>query len=146
MAVIRGKVLENCFLLAVAAVTALFLYLATGYGRIARMLPILVCCLTLALLALRLAQANFATQRDTRELTFGNRVFFLGLLTLILLALIPVTGLMIGAALFLPACMLSFGYRKPLPMAAVTLGYTACVYLLFVQVFNMPLPESLFGF
>ncbi len=142
---IRFKILENCFLLAITAVSVLFLYLATGYGRIARQLPILVCCLTLALLAVRLAQVNFAKQ-DTGEITFRNRVFFLGLLTVLLLVLIPVTGLLLGSVLFLPACMISFGYKKPLPIAAISLGYVACIYLLFVQMFNMPLPESLLGF
>ncbi len=142
---IRFKILENLFLLAITAVTLLFLHLATGYGRIARLLPVLVCCITLALLAIRLAQVN-CTRQDTGTITIRNRVFFLAILTVLLLALIPVTGLMLGSALFLPACMISFGYRKALPMAAITAGYIVCVYLLFVQMFNMPLPESLLGF
>ena len=142
---IRFKILENCFLLAVTAVTVLFLYLSTGYGRIARLLPIIVCSITLVLLTIRLAQVNFATQ-DTGEISVRNRIFFLGILTTLLLALIPVTGLMLGSALFLPACMMSFGYRKPVPMAVITAGYIVCIYLLFVQMFNMPLPESLLGF
>lgn len=142
---IRFKTLENAFLLTITAMALLFLYLSMGYGRIARLLPILVCCITLALLAIRLAQVNFA-KKDTGELTFRNRVFFLGGLTVLSLALIPVAGLLLSTVLFLPACIVSFGYKKPGPIATITIGYVVCIYLLFVQMFNMPLPDSLLGF
>lgn len=141
---VRFKILENGFLLAITALTLLFLYLSTGYGRIARLLPILVCSITLVLLAIRFAQVNFA-KRDTGELIFRSRVFFLGGLTILSLALIPATGLLLSSGLFLPVCIIGFGYRKPGPIAAITIGYVVCVYLLFVQMFNMPLPQSLLG-
>lgn len=141
---IRFKIFENAFLLSIAAVTLLFLYLATGYGRIARLLPMLVCTITLALLAIRIAQVNFSKE-DTGTVTFRNRVFFLAGLAMALLALVPITGLMLSSALFLPSCILSFGYRKAVPIMAITAGYLVSVYLLFIKMFNMPLPDSLLG-
>ena len=56
--------------------------------------------------------------------------------------LIDLVGFFVSSALFMPACMLFMGYKKPLPMILTTIGMLAFIYILFVVQLKVRLPHG----
>lgn len=82
-----------------------------------------------------------------RPLDFIKRpkAFFSLVIALIVYVLIMLKlGFFIASALFLPVTMWLMGHRSPLVIGLSTIGLLGFIYLLFVQLFGVPLPEANF--
>ena len=53
-----------------------------------------------------------------------------------------VFGFFASSVVFLPLTMLAMGSRRPLPIAGTTAGILAFVYIVFVQLLEVSLPEA----
>ena len=70
------------------------------------------------------------------------RAFFSLVVALIIYVLIMLkAGFFISSALFLPVTMWLMGHRNFLTIGVSTVGLLGFIYLLFVQLFGVPLPE-----
>ena len=73
-----------------------------------------------------------------------NRVITILLLTVGYVVLIPILGYWISTVLFIAATMYGFGVKNKIALAAVSLGFAAFVYLVFVQVLSLNPPAPFF--
>lgn len=60
------------------------------------------------------------------------------------IALIDTIGYFTSTALFIVASGLALGFRRPAIIAATTVGFIAFIYVLFVVIFDRPLPIEFF--
>lgn len=65
---------------------------------------------------------------------------------LVLVILCQYIGILVASALFMGAVMPLLGYRRPLIVAAVALGVTVAVWLIFEQFLMISLPAGPWGF
>ena len=70
-----------------------------------------------------------------------NFLFF-SLVSFGYLILLPVLGFFSSSVLFLPLSSWLLGFRKPRLLAGGTIGFVVLVYVIFVLVFDHPLPEE----
>lgn len=58
------------------------------------------------------------------------------------LLMVPRLGYLLATLIYMPALMWALGYRKPLPLALLTLFWLVMAELLFRQVLLVPLPRA----
>lgn len=84
-------------------------------------------------------------KNDTSKVSFAkNPKRFMSLIALLILYvfIMEYLGFIISSMIFLPLCMFAMGYKKVLKSFVISAFVVAFVYGLFVQVFDIPLPES----
>ncbi len=140
------KRFEIGFLVLIAAFSALFLHISFEYSEISRLIPVMACSATLALVAVRLVQI-FMAKEPGKPVKISPRVVIFALVLFAgYLGGTYLIGFTISTALFVALAMWFSDYRKPLLILCITVGYVALMYFLFVRVFSVSLPESLIGF
>lgn len=92
-----------------------------------------ICGLVMVLKSLR------AKERSWPKFKWGKLGAIIGML-LVYILVMNLIGFIISTVLFLTASMLFYGERRIKVIAPVAVGFTACVFLLWTQVFNIPLP------
>ena len=140
------KRFEIGFLVLIAAFSALFLHISFDYSVISRLIPVMACTATLALVAVRLVQV-FMAKEEGKPVKISPKVVLFALVLFIgYLGGTYLIGFTISTALFVALVMWFSDYRRPLLILCITGGYVALMYFLFVRVFSVSLPESLIGF
>lgn len=88
-------------------------------------------------------------KNDTSSVDFAKnpkRFFLLIILLCFYVFIMEYLGFVVSSLIFLPSCMFAMGYKNILRSFIISVFVVAFVYVLFVQVFEIPLPESsLFG-
>ena len=69
-----------------------------------------------------------------------NNVFFVILLVLVYIILLPIIGYYISTALAFPAILWFAGERKPLKIVSITAGFIVFALLVFDMLLGVPLP------
>ena len=139
------KKFEALFLVLIAGWAALFLRISSDYAEISRLIPRIACAATLALVAVRLAQVLFGGT-DGKKVTVSPKAAWFALALFVgYIGGTYVVGFLPATAAFVALVMWFSGYRRPLLVVGITAGYTALMYILFVQVFSVSLPDSLLG-
>ncbi len=73
--------------------------------------------------------------------TSPKRFFSLLGAIIVYILVLPYIGFFIATSIFLPLTMLAMGYRRLKVIILSCIGILAFVYLLFVELFGVPLPE-----
>jgi hypothetical protein len=60
-------------------------------------------------------------------------------------AMIPLLGMIVGGGVFTFGLMLSLGYRKPVQVAAIAIVLSVVVWVVFVRLFGVVLPDGIWG-
>ncbi|WP_326830878.1 tripartite tricarboxylate transporter TctB family protein [Pyramidobacter porci] len=140
------KKCEIGFLIFIAAFSALFLHISFEYSEISRLIPVMACSATLALVVVRLVQI-FMAKEEGKPVKISPKVALFALVLFVgYLGGTYLIGFTIATALFVALVMWFSDYKKPLLILCITVGYVALMYFLFVKVFSVSLPESLIGF
>lgn len=86
----------------------------------------------------------FFINKDEKVVFTQNpkRFFFLTILLIIYIILMEYFGFIIASLVFLPLTMRAMGYEKTVLSLIYSILIIAFVYLLFAQVFEIPLPEA----
>lgn len=91
-----------------------------------------------------LIKASFINENKTITFTQNPKKFFLLIILLIVYIIImEYFGFIISTLIFLPLTMKAMGYDKLILSLVYSTFIIVFVYLLFVQVFEIPLPEAI---
>lgn len=140
------KKFEIVFLIFIAAFSALFLHISFKYSELSRLIPVMTCLATLALVIIRLVQV-IMTHNDGKTVKISPKVIFFALVLFVgYLGGTYLIGFTISTALFVALAMWFSDYKKSLLILCITASYVVLMYFVFVKVFSVSLPESLIGF
>lgn len=132
--------------LSVAVLAALGSYKATSFSSGAEIFPLIV------LVPMVIVGLVIAIRGQIKLVKSGdNPVFyahfgrFISVVLLIVLALVGLNylGFLTTSAIVIPCISFLLGYRKPLPVAIVTVSFIAVVYIVFIKLLARPLPSEI---
>lgn len=105
----------------------------------ARMFPRLILGLMGVLSAIMLVQSMRRPTVGSFFVDFGNFATTV-LIAAVYVALVEPVGYLLATTVFLPVLAMALGMRRPQLLAVTTIGFVAAVYVIFVLVFDRPLP------
>lgn len=89
-------------------------------------------------------RAEFAAMPVTLAAPANLSAYGMMLLVVVYAVIVFVVGFFAASLLFMPAAMYWCGYRRPLPMLAVTLLFLAAIYVIFTMLLHIFLPLPFF--
>lgn len=82
------------------------------------------------------------TEMEISEFDFGPPAVVLSLLV-VYLALMPITGFLVGTMLYLPAILYYSGVQSKPLIVTLTIGLPILLFYVFARIFLIPLPEGI---
>jgi hypothetical protein len=105
----------------------------------ARLFPRLILGLMGVLSAIMLVQSLRRPSAGSFFVDFGNFVITV-LIAGVYISLVEPLGYLLATSVFIPVLAVALGMRRPQLLAVTTIGFVVVVYLIFVIVFDRPLP------
>lgn len=106
-----------------------------------RIVIALLAVLSVAMLAKTFLGSGVATERR-RFFIDGRRFGLTALAILAYVVAVSVLGYFTATIVFLPLMALGLGYRRPFPLALMAAFFCGAVFLVFVVMFERPLPPE----
>lgn len=129
------------------ALAAAAWWTSQGFTPGARMVPQLVAGAMLFFSFIMFVRTFLPARRAKERTKFftNGRYLLIGCaLALIYISLVAVIGYFTATALFVPVFTWLLGYRRPAMLAISTMLFLLMVYVIFVGIFDRPLPDEFF--
>jgi|GEM_PF-3262885 len=128
-------------------ITSVLFYTQLGdYSSIAQKFPLLAIIYLAVISITRFIQLG-KLKKEENSAVFFNRDFLTVLILVVLyLLLMPIIGFFLSTTIFLPMCMWLLNFRKKVVITILTLTTVTSIYFVFINIFNVPVPNSLLGF
>ncbi|MDR1731286.1 MAG: tripartite tricarboxylate transporter TctB family protein [Synergistaceae bacterium] len=136
---------ESLLAFAFSVCGALFWMAASSFGSLTDRIgpahfPKLLALSLILLGGINLFRAIRRRKKDKTKFSIDLQLLRGIILSAAYIFLIPAGGYFIVTPIFSICLLLSLGYRNPLKVALVTMGFTIVAYVLFYKILSVPLP------
>jgi hypothetical protein len=126
--------------------SGLFYTQLNDYSSIAQQFPFLSILFLGVISVIRFIQLRRFSEEKQSKVRFNRDFFTVFFLVLLYMVAMPLIGFFISTTIFLPLCMWLLRFRKKIVITVLTSGTVITMYFVFINIFNVPVPESLLGF
>lgn len=127
-------------------VSVLFYTQLGDYSSIAQKFPLLSILFLVVLSIARFVQLGKDSSEKESRVNFNRDFLTVFFLVILYLTAMPMIGFFLSTTIFLPMCMWLLNFKKKVVITVLTLATVISIYFVFINIFNVPVPDSLFGF